>query len=161
MADEKNVVDLGAATVNKDLVQELIAAALADGSLVQETAEVSAEDKASKKTGKKTFIRYVAMNVKGMAALCKGKIDAQTAKPKEGEDTRTDEQKAAGVCDYFNYAFDLNERARVRGQILTAIEGPDKQIEKAADVFVKAMGWSKDKALEFVRAQRVEAGLPV
>ena len=98
-----------------------------------------------------------AQNGKGMAALCAGKIQPATSKPTEGKDERTDEEKAIGVCDVFNYAVDLDVRAEVRQGIMAKLESPDKAIGKAVAALV-AVGMPEAAAAEIVLKQMRDAG---
>lgn len=107
--------------------------------------EVSISDKASP-TGKgavKSYVRLEALTLKGQSVLCHGKTTPQTAKPAEGEDTRTDEQKRPGACDYFNYGFDLDVRAPIRQSLMNTLEGPEKAVKKAVAGLL-AMGLEGD-----------------
>lgn len=113
---------------------DAIQAAISNGDIISEQAEVVITAKASP-DGKEHKQEYTALrpqNLAGMLALCGGKVEPATAKPKEGKDERTGEQKAAGVADYFDYAYDLEQRAAIRAKLTTTLEGPDKAIEKLA-----------------------------
>lgn len=103
-----------------------------------------------------------ALTGKGMAALCNGKIVPQTPKPEDGKDERTDEQKAIGACDRFNYAVDLEFRTPGRAFIMGKLESPEKVIEKAAETFVAAGLFD---TIEAAKAHVIEGrkakGLPV
>lgn len=115
---------------------DLITAAIENKDIIVETAKVEVSAKASPdgKVHEKEYSAYRPQTLTGMLALCNGKVEPSTAKPegKDAKDERTDEQKAAGVCDYFDYAYDLEQRAKIRAQIMATLEGPDKAIEKAA-----------------------------
>jgi hypothetical protein len=103
-----------------------------------------------------------ALNGKGMAALCNGKIEPQTPKPETGKDERTDAEKAIGACDRFNYAVDLEFRTPARAFIMGKLESPDKVIEKAAETLVAAgLFDSLEAARAHVVEQRKAKGLPV
>ena len=131
---------------------EMLQKALADGSVVLVMDEVKISEKASP-TGKaavKAYEKYSAMNARGMAALCGGKMEPATAKPSEGKDTRTEAESAPGACDFFNYGFDLDVRATVRQELMGSLEGPEKTIKKAFDGMVLA-GYSKAEAADLVR----------
>lgn len=114
---------------DKNLVEQ----AIQSGDLRKETDEITVSAKASPngKEAKRSYTKYVALSATGMAALCGGKFDPMTVKPEEGEDVRTDAQKEAGACDYFNYGYDLEARASARQQLMSELEGPEKQIKKA------------------------------
>jgi hypothetical protein len=142
---------------------ELIQNAVKDGSLVATSEVVVITDKSSPtgKGGKRAYLMLAAQNARGMAALCGGKLEPATAKPAEGEDNRTDEQKANGACDYFNYGFDLDVRAKTRAALMAELEGPEKSIKKAVDNLVANAGMSEADARTFVIAQRTKAGLAV
>lgn len=134
------------------MATELVNAAIAAGHVLAVTDEVTISDKASPtgKGAKKEYQKLIAQNAQGMAALCGGKIVPATAKPAEGKDERTDEQKAAGACDFFNYGYDLDVRAGIRQELMGTLEGPEKQIKKAFDGVV-LMGYSKDEAKEMLK----------
>lgn len=114
---------------DKNLVEQ----AIQNGDLRREQDDVTVSAKASPngKEAKRAYTKYVALTATGMAALCGGKFDPMTPKPEEGEDTRTDAQKEAGACDYFNYGYDLEARATARQALMNELEGPEKQIKKA------------------------------
>lgn len=133
-------------------LSELVQAAVDAGHVVAVTDEVTISDKASPtgKGAKKDYTKLIAQDAQGMAALCGGKIVPATAKAAEGKDERTDEQKAAGACDYFNYGYDLDVRAGIRQELMGTLEGPEKQIKKAFDGIVLA-GYSKSDAAEMLR----------
>lgn len=138
-------------------------AAINDGHVVASRGEVVISQKASP-TGKGTsgfYLQMDAMNARGQAVLCNGKLEPATPKPSEGEDTRTDVQKAPGACDYFNYGRDLDVRAKVRAQLMSGLEGPEKAIKKAVDSLVANAGFSEADARALVLAQRTKAGLAV
>jgi hypothetical protein len=99
-----------------------------------------------------------ARSAKGMSALCGGKLEPATDKPAEGKDERTDEQKAPGVCDYFNYAADLEVRGNVRSAIMSKLESPDKAIAKAVAA-LEGVGMPKALAVETIVNQMRASGL--
>jgi hypothetical protein len=124
--------------------------------------KVSISDKASP-TGKgleRSYIRLGANTAKGMAVLNGGKINPASPKPEQGDDTRTDEQKANGACDYHNYGYDLDARAKIRAGMMTELEGPEKAINKAVKALVDA-GMPEDTARNIIVEQRRKAGLAV
>lgn len=156
MAEQKEMQDLGRATENTELDLAAIKAGVEAGDLRARDVKVAYEKKAFK-----TVTIYEALTGKGMAIYCGGKIVPQTPKPDEGDDTRTADEKKIGACDHFNYSVNLAERARVRAQVETALEGPEKAINKAVEALVANAGFTKDAALKIVTEQRKAAGLPV
>jgi hypothetical protein len=144
-------------------LSDALQAAIRDGHIVATRGEVVITDKASPtgKGAKSFYLQMDAQDAQGMMALCNGKLGPSTAKPAEGDDTRTDEQKAPGACDYFNYGKDLDVRAKVRAQLMSSLEGPEKAIKKAVDNLVANAGMAEGEAREFVLAQRRKAGLAV
>lgn len=141
---------------------ELVNAAVAANHIRQETDKVVISEKASPngKAAEKTYTRYTALDAQGMAALCNGKIEPATPKPETGDDVRTEEQKAPGACDYFNYGYDLDVRASTRASLMSDLEGPEKAIKKAVDALV-ASGFDATQARDLVIAQRKATGLAV
>jgi hypothetical protein len=111
---------------------EQVAAAVANGDIREEQAEVTVSAKASPdgKEHKRGYTALRPQSFAGMLALCNGKVEPSTPKP-EGKDERTADEKAAGACDYFDYAYDLEVRAKIRAQIIASLDGPDKAIAKA------------------------------
>lgn len=128
---------------------------------VQDVVKISAKASPDNKDHEKAYTRYEALDARGMAALCGGKIEPSTGAPAEGKDERTDEQKANGACDYFNYGYDLDQRASVRASLMNELEGPEKAIAKAVKALVDGIGMSEAAAREFVLAKRAENGLAV
>lgn len=127
-------------------MNEMIERAIAEKHIVvDETATVEISDKASPtgKGAKTQYRKLVAQDAQGMAAMCGGKIVPATPKPEEGKDERTEEQKAAGACDYFNYGYDLEVRAKIRTDLMGTLEGPEKQITKLV-AGLKAAGFDAD-----------------
>jgi len=133
------------------MANEMVQKAIAAGHVVSVQDEVKISEKASPtgKAASKAYEKLSALNAQGMAALCGGKMVPATAKP-EGKDERTEDQKAAGACDYFNYGYDLDVRASIRQELMGSLEGPEKSIKKAFDAMV-ASGYSKQDAAEIVR----------
>lgn len=134
------------------MANEMVQAAIKAGNVLSVQDEVKISEKASP-TGKaavKAYEKLIALNAKGMSALCGGKMVPATPKPAEGKDERTEAEKAAGACDYFNYGFDLDVRATIRQELMGSLEGPEKTIKKAFDGMVLA-GYSKAEAAELVR----------
>lgn len=144
-------------------LSELVKSAVDSGDIRVESGEVEISAKASPDNQAHTrpYTRLVALTVAGMQALCGGKIEPATAKPEEGDDNRTDEEKANGVCDYFNYGFDLSVRSRERSALAASLEGPEKAIAKAVKSLVDNAGFDAETARATVIAQRQKAGLPV
>lgn len=142
---------------------EMIQAAIAEGSISagEDTVKIAAKTSPDGKDHVATYTRYTALNAKGMAALCNGKIAPSTAKPESGKDERTDADKAAGACDYFNYGFDLDARATVRAKLMGELEGPEKAIAKAVKSLVDGAGYSEQDAREIVINGRKAKGLAV
>ena len=131
---------------------DLVKAAIEAGHIKVETKTVEISDKASPTTKgvAADYQRLYAQNAQGMAAICNGKIVPATDKPAEGKDERTDEEKAAGACDYFNYGHDLEVKAEIRQELMDTLVGPEKGIKKAYDGAV-LMGYSKTEAADLVR----------
>ena len=143
---------------------EAVATAVAEKHVVAEDGIVAISEKASPdgKAHERKYTRYVAVDARGMAALCGGKIEPSTAKPEgEAKDERTDEQKKPGACDYFNYGFDLDQRASVRASLMTELEGPEKAITKAVKALVDGGLFNETEARELVIRRRKENGLAV
>jgi len=98
-----------------------------------------------------------ALNVQGMAALCNGKIEPAKEKPESGKDERTADDKAAGVCDIFNYAVDLDVRQEIRQAIMASLESPDKAIKRGIDTLL-AIGMDLETATGIIVGQMVKSG---
>src|SRR5262245_16569979 len=84
------------------------AAGVRAGNILASWDSVEVTDKASPtgKGGTKPYIRLEAQNAQGLNQLFNGHINPAKPKP-EGEDTRSDDDKAKGACDYANYGCDL------------------------------------------------------
>jgi hypothetical protein len=112
---------------------------------VEASVEVSAKASPTGKDEKRSYTKLLAQNAAGMAAMMAGKIEPATARPTDEKgkpvdpDPRTPEQSAAGVCDAFNYGFDLWVRQEERPKLLATLEGPEKAI-KASVKGLQAMG---------------------
>lgn len=146
-----------------DAQKAAIETAITEGHIVAETDEVKIAAKSSP-TGKdetREYRKLVAVDIDGMIALCAGKVEAASAKPAEGDDNRTDEQKEAGVVDYFNYGYDLSIRSTERSRLAATLEGPEKAIAKAVKSLMDNAGMTEVDARELVVAQRTKAGLAV
>lgn len=128
---------------------------------VKDVVKISAKASPDNKDHEKEYTRYEALNARGMAALCGGKIEPSTSAPAEGKDERTDDQKANGACDYFNYGFDLDQRASVRASLMGELEGPEKAIAKLVKALVDGGLMTEPEAREYVVAQRTAKGLAV
>jgi len=141
---------------------EAVQTAVTEGHLVASYGEVEITGKASptKKGVVGPYLVLDAQDARGQLALA-GKLEPATPKPAEGDDTRTDAQKAPGACDFFNYGFDLDVRAKVRAKLMATLEGPDKAIAKAVASLVANTGMDEASALAFVKTQRAKAGLAV
>jgi hypothetical protein len=122
--------------------------AVTDGHIAATEDEVTISDKASPtgKSAKAKYMKLRALDAEGMGILCKGKMEPATDKPKEGKDERTDADKAAGACDFFNYGFDLDVRAGIRQTLMDSLMGPEKLIKKAFDGMLGA-GFYKDEVV--------------
>jgi hypothetical protein len=126
-----------------------------------ELVKISEKSSPNGKAAERPYVMLRALNARGMAVLCGGKLEPATDKPEEGDDTRTDDEKRPGAADYFNYGFDLDVRAKVRASLMSDLEGPEKAIKKAVDSLVANTGMSETDARDFVLAQRKKAGLAV
>lgn len=100
-----------------------------------EEVTIKAKTSPTRKDESRAFDAFYALDAEGMMILCNGKIEPATPTPAEGKDERSDEQKAYGACDHFNYGRLLNVRQVERGRLEASIEGPEKSIAK----LVKAM----------------------
>ena len=143
-------------------LSDALKAAIAEGHLTPERGEVEIGAKASptKVAASRFYLQLWANDAQGMAVLCNGKLGCVTPRP-EGDDTRTEVEKAKGACDYFNYGYDLRINANVRAALMATLEGPEKAIKQSVDNCVKNLGMTEDEARTFVIAQRTKAGLPV
>jgi hypothetical protein len=146
----------GKITETKEMLEqkmtEMIEAAIKAGDvlLIADEVKIRAAASPNGKDASKSYDKLVALNAKGMQALCGGKMSPATDKPAEGPDNRTDAEKAAGACDYFNYGYDLDVRASVRQELIASLEGPEKTIKKAFDGMVLA-GYNKQEAADLLR----------
>ena len=100
-----------------------------------EEVTIKAKTSPTKKDEARPFDAFYALDAEGMLLLSGGKMEPATPAPAEGKDERTEEQKAYGACDHFNYGRLLNVRQVERGRLEASIEGPEKSIAK----LVKAM----------------------
>jgi hypothetical protein len=160
-----HVLQLSRRTKGFDMTMtDEIKAGIEAGDIATVQDEVKVSDKASPtgKAASRPYTKLQALTAKGMALLCGGKLVPATGKPEDGvEDTRTDEQKAPGACDYFNYGYDLDVRAKERNILMSELEGPEKAIKKAVDSLVANAGMDETEARAFVIAQRTKSGKPV
>jgi hypothetical protein len=137
-------------------------AAVRDGHLrySEETVTIAAKSNATGKDISTTYGRFFALDVEGMAILSNGKLDASTPKPEEGKDERSEDQKANGAADHFNYGRDLAIRQKVRAALAEQAEGPAKVIARAADQLVKAGVFETiEEATASIKASRKAKGL--
>lgn len=78
------------------------------------------------------------------------------------ESTEKDKVDAEVVlARYFNSAYDLSIRAKLAPQLEAQVEGPGKQIDKAAKSLALALGISEAEAREIVVKGRKDRNLPV
>lgn len=97
------------------------------------------------------FVKLEAVNLDGALALCGGRL----VEPTEEETKAEGFQRGPSVVGEFNYALDLRQRARERAALLAAMEGPEKQYEKAAKpMFALGLFKSLEDAITFVRTQK-------
>jgi hypothetical protein len=129
--------------------------------VVKSDVTIRAKSSPTKKDEVQPFLSYFAQNARGMSALCNGKIPPQTPKPAEGKDERSEEQKAVGACDYFNYGYDLDLRQPIRVSLEDSLAGPEKAIEKQVKSLVDGGLMTAEEATTWVIAQRKIKGLPV
>lgn len=124
-----------------------------------ETVTIGAKTSPTNKDEKQEFDALYALDAEGMAILSGGKIEAQTPKPTEGKDERTDEQKRLGACDHFNYGRLLSVRQNVRTDLEDRIAGPEKAIDKTVKANMDGgMFDSIEEAREFVIGKMLKAG---
>jgi hypothetical protein len=106
------------------------------------------------------YEKLIALTFAGALALSGGKEEPATVATEGAE--LTDEQKAKGACDHFNYGFDLEIKRILRGKLAELIEGPAKVIAKAAQNLLDNGGADDlESAVAMVKAWRVKKGLPV
>lgn len=124
--------------------------------------KISAKSSPDGKDHTRPYPKVEALTAEGMALICGGKFEPATAKPEDGtKDERTEAEKAAGACDYFNYGYDLSIRATERSKLESELEGPEKAIAKAVKGLVENAGFDEEGARAVVIAQRTKQGLPV
>lgn len=132
-------------------LSEGLQAAINEGHIVATYGTVEVTDKASPtgKGSKNEYVRLDAQDASGMALLCDGKMKPATPKPSEGDDKRTDAEKAIGAADYFNYGRDLDVRSGIRQKMMSALEGPEKAVKKfVAALF--AADYTKEQVKETI-----------
>lgn len=146
---------------------EEIAAAINDGRIVN-VGETAVTIRAKKGSGGKdefvTYEKLMAQNKEGEVFFCGGKDAVATKAPETGDDTRTEEQKAKGSADHFNYGFDLEIKRWLRDQLADILEGPANAIKKAAIAALEnGIGGveTMEEAVAMVKASRIKKGLPV
>src|SRR6266536_2824418 len=116
----KQVADTAPAAAEAEMTRPMIDADMATLSESQQagvragniraswdTVEVSDKASPTGKGAKRAYIRLEALNAQGLAQVFDGKINPATSKPATGDDTRTDDDKRNGACDYANYGLDL------------------------------------------------------
>ena len=143
---------------------EAIRKGVASGDIIEDRkAKVTVRAKSSptKKDEHQPYVAYFAKTGRGMALLCGGKVEPMTVKAEEGKDERTDAQKAAGACDYFNYGYDLDVRQPIRVKLEDSLAGPEKAIDKMVKQLVDGGLYSEPEARAFVIERRKTQGLPV
>ena len=146
---------LGEVVNGDDLAKlpENIQTGIAEGHLLPVWSEVEVSDDASP-TGKgviQEYIRLYSLDAQGMSILNNGKIKPATPAPAEGEDKRTEEEKAKGACDYHDYGHDLEVKRKIRMGIMAGLEGPDKAVKKAVSG-LKAMEHSDEEIVTMIKA---------
>ncbi len=168
----KQVADTAPAAAEAEMTRPMIDADMATLSESQQagvragniraswdTVEVSDKASPTGKGAKRAYIRLEALNAQGLAQVFDGKINPATSKPATGDDTRTDDDKRNGACDYANYGLDLERRAYARAQLMNELEGPEKLVKKAvlamlaiglepADVKASIIGSPKFKGVD-------------
>lgn len=153
-----------AATLVYGLTAEAIAEAITAGQLSDGgKTDVTISAKVTKTRDEfVTYDKLVALTFVGQALLAGGKEAPATAAPAEGKDERTEDQKAKGACDHFNYGFDLEVKRELRGKLAELIEGPAKAIAKAATTLLdQGVADTLEEAVAMVKAGRAKKGLPV
>lgn len=145
-ADKKVVIaDLKAAVKEMDNGAD-VQSAIDEGLIKAEVAEVKVE--AGKFSG--DYVRLALADglsnddtIKAMTVIAGGNLVA----PKDDDD-ETDDSKPS-VVKWFLYGADLAARSRTSQRIKAAAQGPEKAIEKMADLIVKNKpGTSREEAIE-------------
>ncbi len=151
------------ATTVYNLTQEQIDAAIEAGDIVQGgivDVTIKAGAAGNAKDEAQPYEQLLGVTFDGMVLLSGGKQEPQTPRGDDKVDGRTDEQKAKGAPDHFNYGLDLEVKRTLRKQLETEISGPSKIIERTAKLlFEQKMFPSMDAARAHVKSMRAEAGL--
>lgn len=116
------------------------------------------------KTKDETLVyeKLIALNFEGQSFLTGGKEEPALDLAEGAKDERTEEEKAKGACDHFNYGFDLEVKRILRGKLAELIEGPAKVIAKAAQNLIdNGIADDMESATAMVKAARAKKGLPV
>jgi hypothetical protein len=116
------------------------------------------------KTKDETLVyeKLIALNFEGQSFLTGGKEEPALDLAEGAKDERTEEEKAKGACDHFNYGFDLEVKRILRGKLAELIEGPAKVIAKSAQNLVdNGIAEDMESATAMVKAARAKKGLPV
>jgi len=116
-------------------IPQVILDAIAAGHISHDIEQVTirAAKSPTNRDETRDFDRLRALDVEGLAIMCNGKIEPALDKP-DGKDTRTEAEAALGVCDHFNYGHVLYVRASIRQDLVNALLGPEKNIEKLVKV---------------------------
>lgn len=131
-----------------------------EGHLLPVWSEIEISDEASP-TAKGVlteYIRLYSLDVQGISILNDGKMKPQTPKPTTGDDTRTDEEKRKGACDYHDYGHDLEVKRVIRQAIMKTLEGPEKAI-KVSVVGLRGMGILDSEIPAMIKASPRWAGV--
>lgn len=112
------------------VVAPTVAAYVADASLKDEKKGIKYAQE---------FVALEALTIEGANTLMDGLMDVQPVP--EGK-TRA----PGSVCSYFSQAYAQTFRNNATAQLRTAIEGPEKQMDKAVALLVKALGISEADA---------------
>jgi hypothetical protein len=154
------------ATTVYNLTQEQIDGAIEAGWIEagSEAVDVTikADSSPTKRDEKQPYDQLLAITWEGMVLLSGGKAERQAPRGEAKVDARTEEEKAKGAPDHFNYGLDLEVKRNLRRQLETEISGPAKVIERTAKLlFDQKMFPSLDAAREHVKQMRLSAGLDV
>lgn len=149
---------------------ENVQQAIKDGHIFADIWSVELGKKAAQNpTGKdlvSEYLRLLAQDAQGMAVRENG-LMRPGVKPVDDKgnvipkDKWTPEQILAatpGVCDYYNYGKDLDDKGDVKQRMIRMVEGPEKAI-KTAYLGCLAMGQDKDEALETLRTSKKFKGV--
>jgi hypothetical protein len=108
-------------------------------------ADASLKDDAKKIKYVQAFPALQATTLEGAVLLMDGRADLQTAE--NGKRT------PGSVCSYFNSAYLQTFRNNAISGMRTALEGPDKALNKAAELIAKVRKISIAEALRIVRGE--------